>query len=663
MTTLRWTLAGVGVAVVVSTAIATAQQGARGGEWSRYGGDAGTTKYSPLDQIDKANASRLRIAWRRPAVDPSITSKDPKLTYSGNFRATPLMVGGVLYSPNGVGLVEAFHPGTGKTLWVQEPFPDQGEAGLRGTSSRGVTFWAEGNDRRLLVVRGEYLIALDPATGKPVAGFGDAGRIDLRAGLGPRATGYAWTGAPQICRDVVMVGVGIGASMNDWPTQKEGVPGIVQAFDVRTGKPRWRFNPIPRPGEVGSETWENDSWSYSGDANLWSLISVDEGEGLAYLPLTSPTSDMYGGHRPGDNLFANTLVCVRCADGQRVWHYQIVHHDLWDYDLPAAPILVDIRVDNKPIRAVVQLTKQAFAFVFDRATGRPVWPIEERPVPASDVPGERTARTQPFPTKPPPFDRQGASIDDLIDFTPELRAEATALLKFYRVGPLFTPPSIRSGDPNGRRGTIQLPGSVGGADWQSGAFDPETGVLYVQSITTPFTADILKPDAQKSNLDYVSGTRAWTPGPQGLPLFKPPYGRITAIDLNKGEQLWMTPNGDGPRDHPLLKPLNLPPLGSPGRSSPLVTKTLVFLGEGDPVMAALGSRLPPEMPPTIAPGYGGRKFRAFDKATGQVVWEMELPAGITGAPMTYMFEGKQYIVAATGSRDPQATGFIALSLP
>ena len=445
--------------------------------------------------------------------------------------------------------------------------------------------------------------------------------------------------------------------------KRKECPASVQAFDVRTGKPRWRFNPIPRPGEVGSETWENDSWSYSGDANMWSLISVDEGEGLAYLPLTSPTSDMFGGHRPGDNLFANTLVCVRCADGQRVWHYQIVHHDLWDYDLPAAPILVDIRVDNKPIRAVVQLTKQAFAFVFDRATGRPVWPIEERPVPASDVPGERTARTQPFPTKPPPFDRQGASIDDLIDFTPELRAEATALLKFYRVGPLFTPPSIRSGDPNGRRGTIQLPGSVGGADWQSGAFDPETGVLYVQSITTPFTADILKPDPQKSNLDYVSGTRAWTPGPQGLPLFKPPYGRITAIDLNKGEQLWMTPNGDGPRDHPLLKPLNLPPLGSPGRSSPLVTKTLVFLGEGDPVMAALGSRLPPEMPPTIAPGYGGRKFRAFDKATGQVVWEMELPAGITGAPMTYMFEGKQYVVAATGSRDPQATGFIALSLP
>jgi quinoprotein glucose dehydrogenase len=459
-----------------------------------------------------------------------------------------------------------------------------------------------------------------------------------------------------------MVGVGTGGSMSDRATQRQGVPGVVQAFDVRTGKPRWKFNPIPRPGEVGSETWEEDSWSYSGDANLWSLISADEEEGLTYLPMTSPTSDMYGGHRLGNNLFANTLVCVRCATGERIWHYQIVHHDLWDYDLPAAPILANIRVDGKPIKAVVQLTKQAFAFVFDRLTGRPVWPIEERPVPTSDVPGERTSPTQPFPTKPPAFDRQGLTVDDLIDFTPELRAEAMALLKYYRVGPLFTPPSVRSEGPDGHRGTIQLPGSVGGADWQSGAFDPETGILYVQSITTPFTADIVKPSG-KSDLNYVSGTRAWTPGPQGLPLYKPPYGRITALDLNKGELLWMTPNGDGPRDHPLLKPLNLPPLGSPGRSSPLVTKTLVFLGEGDPVMAALGSRLRPEMPRTIAPGWGGKKFRAFDKATGKILWETELPSGVTGAPMTYMFEGKQYIVAAIGNTEEERAGFVALSLP
>ncbi len=658
MVTLRWMLAGV--AIVAATALAAAQQGARGGEWPKYGGDSGTTKYSPLDQINKDNVSRLRVAWRRPGVDPSLSSKEPDFSYSGNYRATPLMIGGVLYGSNAVGLVEAFHPGTGKTIWVQERFPDEP---LRGDSVRGVAYWADGADRRLLVVRGEYLIALDVRTGKPVPSFGEQGRVALRPGLGPRATRYAWTGTAHICRDVVMVGVGIGGSMSDRPTRMEGTPGVVQAFDVRTGKPRWRFSPIPRPGEVGAETWENDSWAHAGDANLWSLIASDEEQGLAYLPMTSPTSDMYGGHRPGDNVFANTLVCVRCATGERVWHYQLVHHDLFDYDLPAAPILADITVGGKPIKAVVQITKQAFAFVFDRITGRPVWPIEERPAPASDVPGERAARTQPVPTKPPPFDRQGITTDDLIDFTPELRAEAVQLLKYYRVGPVFTPPSVRGEGPDGHRGTIQLPGSVGGADWQSGAFDPETGFLYVQSITTAFTADVVKADPKVSNLNYVSGIRAWTPGPQGLPLTKPPYGRLTAIDLNKGEQVWMTPNGDGPRNHPLLKPLNLPPLGSPGRSSPLVTRTLVFLGEGDPVMAALGSRLRPEMPATIAPGYGGRKIRAFDKATGRIVWETELPSGITGAPMTYMFEGKQYIVAAMGSREPQNVGFVALSLP
>ena len=661
MMTIRWIL--VGGAIVLGTALAAAQQGARGGEWTRYGGDAGTTKYAPLDQISQANVSQLRVAWRREAVDASLSTRVPNLSYSNNFRATPLMIGGVLYSPNAIGLVEAFHPGTGKTLWVQEPFPGDPGQGLQGDSARGVAYWSDGTERRLFVIRGEYLVALDPRTGTPLTAFGDKGRVNLRSGLGPRATRYAWTGVAQVCRDVVIVGVGTGGSMSDRPTHKEATPGIVQAFDVRTGKPRWTFNPIPRPGEVGSETWENDSWSYSGQANLWSLISADEEQGLAYLPLTAPTSDMYGGHRLGDNVFANTLVCVRCLTGERVWHYQIVHHDLWDYDLPTAPILADIRVEGKPIKAVVQLTKQAFAFVFDRATGRPVWPIEERPVPASDTPGERTARTQPFPTKPPAFDRQGVTIDDLIDFTPELRAEAVDLVKLYRIGPMFTPPTVRGDGPNGIRGTIQLPGSVGGADWQSGAFDPETGLLYVQSITGPFTADIVKGDPKVSNLNYVSGTRAWTAGPQGLPLLKPPYGRITAIDLNKGDQVWMVPNGEGPRNHPLLKPLNLPWLGNPGRSSPLVTKTLLFVGEGDPVMSSLGSRLRPEMPASLAPGAGGRKFRAYSKATGAMLWETELPAGTTGAPMTYMFEGKQYVVVAIGSREPRSAAFVALSLP
>jgi glucose dehydrogenase len=648
-----------GAAIVVGLAIPlAAQHGAPGGEWRSHGGDPASTKYAPLDQITKANVSQLRIAWRRPAVDPSLVRDMPNFSFSHDFRATPLMVGGVLYSSNGVGLVEAFNPGTGATLWVQQPFSDEPERGVRGNSTRGIAYWSADNDRRLFVIRGEFLIALDPGTGRPIAAWGDAGRVNLRRGLGPRASTYSSSSGPQVCGDVVMA----GANMTDAPQTKVQPPGDVQAFDVRTGKPRWAFHVIPQAGETGNETWEKDSWAYSGQANLWSLISVDEELGLAYFPLTSATNDMYGGHRLGNNLFANTLVCVRCATGQRVWHYQIVHHDLWDYDLPAAPVLADITVDGRRIKAVVQVTKQAFAFVFDRTNGQPVWPIEERPVPASDTPGERTSPTQPFPTKPPPFDRQGVTVDDLIDFTPALRAEALTLIKQYRIGPLFTPPSIRGDGPDATKGTVQLPGSVGGADWQGAAFDPDTGMLYVVSITGPFVADLVKGDPKRTDLDYVPGLRAYPPGPQGLPLLKPPYGRITAIDLTKGDIAWVTPNGDGPRDHPLLKGLNLPALGNPGRGGLLVTKTLLFIGEGDPVMVRAGSRLRPEMPRSIAPGAGGTKFRALDKATGAVLWETAFTAGTTGAPMTYMHAGKQYIVVAIGGVDADAE-YIALALP
>lgn len=650
-------LAGVAI-IGLATAIGIAQQGAAGGEWRWYSGDLGSTKYAPLDQINKDNVARLQIAWRRPAVDGSLVKRKPDLSFSRDFRATPLMINGVLYSPNGIGLVEAFHPGTGRTLWVQQPFADEPQQGLSGVSTRSVAYWAEGNQQRLFVIRGEYLTALDAHTGRPVTTWGEGGRVNLKRGLGPRATVYLASNGPQVCGDVVMT----GGSMTDRPQSKVQPPGDIQAFDARSGKPRWTFHVIPRPGEFGNETWEKDSWAYTGNVNLWSMISADEDAGLAYFPLSSPTNDMYGGHRLGDNLFSDSLVCVKCATGERVWHYQTVHHDLWDYDLPSAPILADITVGGRQIKAVVQLTKQALTFVFDRMTGQPVWPIEERPVPPSDTPGERASRTQPFPTKPPPFDRQGVSIDDLIDFTPELRKEALELVKQYKIGPLFTPPTVRREGPNGVKGTVQLPGSVGGADWQGGAFDPATGMLYVQSITGPFVADLVEGDPMHSDLDYLPGLRAYPPGPQGLPLLKPPYGRITAIDLNKGDLLWTVPNGDGPRGHPLLKPLNLPPLGNPGRSAPLLTRTLLFVGEGDPIMVRAGSRLPPEMPHAVAPGAGGRKLRAFDKATGAVLWETEFPAGTTGAPMTYMFEGKQYLLVAIGSADYGAE-FIALSLP
>jgi len=656
MTRFRLSLLGVLVVVVSIWAPAVAQRGAAAdGQWRNYSGDLGGTKYSPLSQIDKSNVSRLRIAWRRPAVDASLTARDPKLSYSRNFRATPLMVNGVLYSPNGIGLVEAFHPATGATIWVQEPFaPTE----LRGDSTRGVAYWTDGKDERILVQRGGHLYALNAKTGKGYNDFGEKGRVDLRIGLGPLMTEYRWTGAPLVIGDVVV----IGASMTDSPARKEQPRGDVRAFDVRTGAVRWQFHVIPQAGEFGVETWEGESWQYSGEAPVWSLFSADPDLGYVYMPVTSPTSDMYGGHRLGDNLFGTSLVCVNAKTGQRVWHFQLTHHDLWDYDPPAAPILADITVDGKPIKAVVQVTKQAFAYVFDRTNGRPVWPIDERPVPQSTTPGERTSATQPFPTKPPAFDRQGSTVDNLIDFTPELRAEALAIVKDYVTGPIFTPPSIRGNGPNDKKGTIQLPGSVGGGDWQGAAFDPDTGWLYVPSITAPFVADIIEGNPKETNFRYTRGARRWIGGPRGLPLFKPPYGRITAIDLNRGEHRWMVANGDGPRDHPALKGLNLPPLGNPGRPAPVLTKTLLFVGEGSPVMAAGGSRLPPGMPISIAAGYGGDGFKALDKTTGETLWRISLPAGTTGAPMTYMFDRKQYVVVAVGDNE-KPVEWVALALP
>jgi quinoprotein glucose dehydrogenase len=640
---------------LASTAPLGAQRGTTGADWRSYNGDSGSTKYAPLDQIDKDNVAKLAIAWRRPAVDASLTALDPKLTFSANFRATPLMVDGVLYSPNGVGLVEAFHAGTGKTIWVQEPFAP-GE--LRGDSTRGVAYWSDGKDARIMVQRGEYLYALNAKTGKIYPDFGDGGRTDLKTGLGPLMTDYRWTGAPLVVRDVVV----IGASMSDSPGNKEQPRGDVRAFDVRTGRLRWQFHVIPQAGEFGANTWEGDSWKYSGQAPVWAMFSADEELGYVYLPVTAPTGDMYGGHRLGDNLFGTSLVCVRAETGERVWHFQLTHHDLWDYDLPAAPILGDIVVDGKPIKAVMQVTKQAWTYVFDRVTGQPVWPIEERPVPESYTPGERAAATQPVPTRPPAFDRQGSEIDNLIDFTPELRAEAIEITKRYKLGPVFTPPTVRAQVANGIQGTIQLPGSQGGADWQGAAFDPETKLLFVPSITAPFVADLVEGDAKRTNFRYTRGTRRWIGGPRGLPLFKPPYGRITAIDMNRGEHRWMVPNGDGPRNHPAIRHLNLPPLGNTGRAAPVVTRTLLFIGEGSPVMAQHGSRLPPDMPREISANYGGHGFKAIDKATGATLARIELPAGTTGAPITYMFEGKQYVVVAIGDV-ARPVEWVALSLP
>ena len=634
---------------------ASAQQRRAETEWHSYSADVGSTKYSPLDQIDADNVADLEIAWTRQAVDQSILDQAPDLSFPDNLRVTPLMVDGVLYSPNAVGLVEAFDAGTGETLWVQEPIGEKPQA-YRGTSTRGAAFWTDGTDSRIFVQRGQYLTALNAETGATYPDFGDGGHVDLTAGLEADAR-YRWSGAPTVVRDVVV----LGQSMGDTFVTKEGARGDVRAFDVRTGTLRWQFHTVPRAGEFGTDSWEDGSWEYTGHAPVWSLFSADEELGYVYMPVTSSTNDMYGGHRGGDNLFSQSLVCVDATTGERVWHFQLVHHGLWDYDPPTAPILMDITVDGREITAVTQLTKQAFAFVFDRVSGEPVWPIEERPVPQSKTARERTSPTQPFPTKPPAFDRQGATVDNLIDFTPELREEALKIVSRYTMGPMFTPPTVVSDDQNGNQGTVQLPGSQGGADVQGAGFDPETGYLYIPSITAPFVADIREGNPDRTNLRYVKGQRRWIAGPRGLPLFKPPYGRITAIDMNQGDIVWQVANGDGPRNHPAIRHLNLGPLGYQGRPSPLVTKTLLFVGESGGYTPG-GGRVPDDMPIEYSPNYGGRWFKAYDKATGEILWETELPAGTTGNPISYLHEGKQYIVVAIGSPEvgPQ---FVALALP
>jgi quinoprotein glucose dehydrogenase len=484
-----------------------------------------------------------------------------------------------------------------------------------------------------------------------VKGFGEGGRTELRSALGPRATGFTWRGWPNVCGQVAIV----GAALTDAPANKEEPPGVVQAFDIRTGKRLWTFSPIPKAGEDGVETWKNESWSYTGEGNVWAPITSDEKLGLAYLPTSSPTNDNYGGHRLGDNLFTDSLVALNCATGKRAWHFQVVHHDLWDYDPNTAPILANLKVGGKTIKAVVQLTKFGSTFVFDRATGKPVWPIVERPVPPSTTPGEEASPTQPFPTKPPAFERQNVAADDLIDFTPELRAQGQAMAKNYVLGPIFTP-AVPRGAPGEPQAVLQVP--AGGAGWYGASFDPDTGALYVPTLVRPLLLDILPGDPAQTNLRFTKGPRSLADGPQGLPLIKPPYGSIVAMDMNKGETLWTVANADGPRSHPALKGLDLPPLGLPSHDMPVATKTLLFVVQADPV--SLNGRTRDGDLPLEA--YFENKLRAYDKATGAVVWEMKLDAGSTASPITYMYGGKQYLVVTIGSRT-HAPEFVALSLP
>jgi quinoprotein glucose dehydrogenase len=617
-------------------------------QWGFYSGNKETTRYSPLAQIDATNVAKLRIAWRHPQVDPRITAAEPDLTVSNRYMATPIYVNGALYIPNGFGLAEAIDPKTGRTLWTQKPLID-GPEGLPSLMiSKGVAYWGRGDSGpdagRILTVRQQHLFALSPKTGEPIASFGDGGKVELST---PEFR-YKWAGVPVVAGDVVLV----GASMleQDSAVYKDGPPGEVRAFDVRTGEERWKWQAIPREGDAATATWQNDAWKYSGAANVWSTFSVDDELGLVYVPTSGGTNDMYGGHRLGDNLYTSSIVALNSKTGERVWHFQTVHHDLFDYDLPAAPVLIDITVAGRAVQALAQVTKHGFLFVLDRATGKPVWPIEERPAPKSTVPGEATSPTQPYPTKPPPYDQQGLSENDLIDFTPELRAEALEIVQRYVIGPQFTPPSVIDQAPGGKLGTIQLAGASGGANWNGAAFDPETGMLYVGSRTVAFVADLFAPDPARSDLRYRAGMREIKNGPRGLPLMKPPYGRITAYDMNRGEQVWMVPNADGPRNHPALAALKLPPLGDATPSAVIATKTLLFVTEAD--------KSTPRSPANV----GGTKFKALDKKTGEKVWEIDLGVGQNNTPMTYLHEGKQYVVVSLGSTDHPAE-LVALALP
>jgi len=665
--------AGLAGAVIVTVATAgrhgMAQQATAGG-WRTYGGDKGFTRYSSLDQINRENVTNLRPVWRRPAIDPQLMEKFPDLVGSNYFRGTPIMIDGVLYAPDGVGLVEAFDAATGKTIWVQQPAsPTLKEA--TGQSTRGVDYWRSGSDARIIAVRGEYLYALNAKTGAPIRDFGQNGRVPLNRRTPDEAKYFGFPGAFVVGDVIVVGGNGGGKSgegYGDDGFEARSRPEDIRGYDVRTGKQLWTFHVLPQKGERGAETWEKGSGEFVGNMAAWASLTADEELGYVYVPLSAPTVSYYGGHRHGQNLYSDSLVVLNAKNGQLVWHFQMVHHDLWDYDSATPPVLGDITVDGRKIKAVFAADKTGFLYVFDRATGTPVWPIEEKPVPQSDVPGEKTSPTQPVPTKPPAIDHQGVTENDLIDFTPELRKRALEIANQYVMGPLFTPPSLKSTDPKGKKGTLSFPNAWGSNNWNTGAFDPETGIYYAATWGQLGAYGLTKATDPKATMAYwISFDRSeqevrheneeeartqLPPSPfsiDGLPILKPPYSRLTAVDMNTGTIAWSVPNGDGPRDHPLLKDLHLGPLGNPGRPVALVTKTLLFVGDSSDVVFGRGG---------IS---GPAKLRAYDKSTGKVVAQIDLPVGTTGGPMTYQAGGRQYIVVPIGGK-AYGAGWVAFAV-
>ncbi len=610
--------------------------------WPYVHGQLNANRYSALDQIDAENAARLEVAWR---------------WHAGNFGPVPearnvnmpVMQDGRLYLAAGITRnVVALDAETGQTLWLWRP--DEGERfeqAARKSSGKGVSFWqgTDGRRRVIVVTPGYFLVSLNAATGVPDPAFGNGGWVDLTAGLRlaeDRNLDIGLTAPPLVVGDVIVVGA--AHVVGSRPPLKRNVKGDVRGFDARSGRLLWTFHTIPDPGEAGYETWHDDSARYTGNAGVWAPMSADPELGLVYLPVEAPTGDYYGGDRHGANLYSSSLVALDVTSGELRWHYQLVHHDIWDWDIPTAPLLADLPNGRK---LVVQLTKQSYAYVFDRETGVPVWPIEERAVPQTDVPGEWTSPTQPIPTKPAAYDRQGVTSDDLIDYTPEIRDEVRRVTAEFRFGPLFSPPSLAAA-PDGTGGTLSLPYVTGGTNWEGGAYDPETGMLYVPSVTD-IAVLALAHEPEASEIAYVSADKD-APRVFGLPLAKPPLGRITAIDLRTGEHAWMIANGETPaayRDHPALAGVQLPRTGKPTHAGLLVTKSLLFAGEG------WGN---------VAGFEGAPVFRAYDKATGRILAAIDLPGTQVGPPSTYRVNGRQFIVMMVTI--PGGPGeLVALALP
>ena len=689
---LQWlVLGGVSFGLAVVSA-QTYQLGTQNGEWPAYAGDLSNYRYSPLDQINGSNFSKLEVAWRFK-TDSLGTRPEYKL------EGTPLMVKGVLYGTGGTRRsVFALDAATGELLWVHgEHEGARGAAAARQLSGRGVSYWSDGkgDDRIIYVTPGYRLACLDAHTGALIKTFGANGLVDMKT-FAVYGTGQSIdliTGeiglhsTPAVTKSGIVL-VGSSFREGNAPKTHNNTKGLVLAFDVRTGKKLWQFNTIPRPGEFGNDTWLKESWATNGNTGVWTQIAVDEQLGLAYLPVETPTSDYYGGQRPGNNLFAETLVCVDLKTGKRKWHFQLSHHPIWDYDISSAPMLADLNVNGKVVKAVIQPTKQCWLFAFDRVTGQPVWPIEERPVPQGDVAGEWYSPTQPFPTKPPAYARQGVSLNDLIDFTPELHAEAVKVASEYRLGPMYTPPALsKAGGP---LATLVLPSPAGGTNWPGAAYDPETHIAYAYAQETITPLGLVAPgDKEFSDMDYIMGraganaarTRGRAPSEgsgadiaspsrpqappagrgggggggfsvQGLPLLKPPYGHISAVNMDKGEIVWQVPNGETPdfiRNHPALKGLNIANTGQPGYDTgTLVTKTLVIQGD---------TQL------TTSPSHPrGAMLRAYDKATGKELGAVWMPAPQSGSPMTYSVNGKQYLVVAI-SGGVYSGEYLAFALP